>query len=322
MILRAQDCPPEAPTTRPRRDNVALLWEQQVGLESAANARWSMLGPMRFSVRHQTLYGYSVPVVLAPHLLRLSPRPENQIQTRSLVVWPEPVGLHQELDPYGNRITRAQFSQQPTQELRIESRFELETSPPGLTSEISEPLPWTRPLADDLSVYRSGDAGVDLAVIAFARAVAAEVGQQPVAFLNHLCRTIHARADKQIRTSGHAQAAAETLASWQGACRDLTVLFLAAARSMGMPARFCSGYQSAAETPDGQRYLHAWPEVFLPDVGWRGWDPTHGVVAGEGHVALCAAPDQAGTMPVVGGFYFAGSSVTSTLDFDLRITTA
>jgi hypothetical protein len=52
-----------------------------------------------------------------------------------------------------------------------------------------------------------------------------------------------------------------------------------------------------------------------------GWDPTHGVDAGEGHVALSAAPDQAGTMPVVGGFYFAGSSVASTLDFDLRITT-
>ena len=213
------------------------------------------------------------------------------------------------------------FSDQPTQELRIESRFELETSPPPLASELSERLPWTRLPADDLAVYRPGDAGVDPAVIAFARAVAAEVGQQPLAFLDHLCRTIHARADKQIRTSGDAQAAAETLASWQGACRDFTVLFLAAARSMGMPARFCSGYQSAADTPDGRRYLHAWPEVFVPGAGWRGWDPTHGVAAGEGHVALCAAPDQAETMPVVGGFYFAGSSVTSTLDFDLRITT-
>ena len=152
-------------------------------------------------------------------------------------------------------------------------------------------------------------------------AVAAEVGQQPVAFLDHLCRTIHARADKQVRTSGDAQAAGETLASWQGACRDFTVLFMESARSLGMPARFCSGYQAAADTPDGRRYLHAWPEVFVPGVGWRGWDPTHGVAAGEGHVALCAAPDQAGTMPVVGGFYFDGSSITSTLDFDLRITT-
>jgi transglutaminase-like putative cysteine protease len=276
---------------------------------------------VRFAVRHETLYRYSVPIVLAPHLLRLTPRSENQIGTRSLVVSPEPIELREENDAYGNCVARVTFSDQATGELRIESRFELETSPPQSAFEPSERLPWTQPLADDLAVYRPGDAGIDPAVSAFARAVAAEVGQQPVAFLDHLCRTIHARADKQIRTSGDAQAAAETLASWRGACRDFTVLFLAAARSMGMPARFCSGYQSAAETPDGRRYLHAWPEVFVPGAGWRGWDPTHGVAVGEGHVALCAAPDQAETMPVVGGFYFAGTSITSTLDFDLRITT-
>ena len=276
---------------------------------------------MRFAVRHETLYRYSVPVVLAPHTLRLTPRAESQIRTRSLVVWPEPVNLQETNDSYGNRVTRVKFSDQATAELRIDSRFELETSSPRLASEVSERLPWIQLAAEDLRVYRPGDASVDPAVVAFAWAVAAEVGHQPLAFLDHLCRTIHARADKQIRTSGDAQAAAETLASWQGACRDFTVLFLEAARSLGMPARFCSGYQAAADTPDGRRYLHAWPEVFIPGAGWRGWDPTHGVAAGEGHVALCAAPDQAETMPVVGGFYFTGTSITSTLDFDLRITT-
>jgi len=277
---------------------------------------------MRFAVRHETLYRYSVPVVLAPHLLRLTPRPGDQIRTRSLVVWPEPVDVREENDAYGNRVTQVQFSRQATQELRIESRFELETSPPRPAFEPSERLPWTPPSLDDLAVYRPGNASVDPAVIAFARTVAAEVEQQPLAFLDQLCRTIHARADKQIRTSGDAQAAAETLASWQGACRDFTVLFLAAARSLGMPARFCSGHRSPADTPDGRRYLHAWPEVFVPGAGWRGWDPTHGVAAGEGHVALCAAPNQAGTMPVVGGFTFDGASVSSTLDFDLRIATS
>jgi transglutaminase-like putative cysteine protease len=276
---------------------------------------------MRFAVRHQTLYRYSGPVVLAPHILRLTPRWEYPIRTRSLVVWPEPVDLQEENDSYGNRIARLTFSDLGTSELRVESRFELETSPPRMAFEPSEPLPWTGLLEDDLAVYRAGDAGVDPDVRAFARAVAAEAGQQPLAFLDHLCRTIHARADKQIRTSGNAQSAADTLAGWQGACRDFTVLFLAAARSLGMAARFCSGYQASADTPDGRRYLHAWPEVFVPGAGWRGWDPTHGVPAGEGHLALCAAPDQAGTMPVEGGFYFGGSSITSTLDFDLRITT-
>jgi transglutaminase-like putative cysteine protease len=276
---------------------------------------------MRFSVRHETLYRYSVPVVLAPHVLRLTPRAEYQFRTRTLVVRPEPVERREEQDAYGNHVARVTFSNQAVQELRIESQFELETLPARPVSEAPERLPWTQLPADDLAVYRPGDASVDPTVRAFAWALSAEVGHQPLAFLDHLCRTIHARSDKQIRTSGDAQAAADTLASWQGACRDFTVLFLAAARSLGMPARFCSGYQAAADTPDGRQYLHAWPEVFVPGAGWRGWDPTHGVSAGEGHVALCAAPDQAGTMPVEGGFYFAGSSITSTLDFDLHITT-
>lgn len=276
---------------------------------------------MRFVVRHETTYRYSVPVVLAPHVLRLTPRGENDLQARSLVVSPQPVALREERDEHGNTITRATFSSDATDVLRIESRFELVTSTPAAAFDASPSLPWARPSFDDLAPYRPANEAADAAVAAFARAGAAEVGHRAVPFLDHLCRTIHARADKRVRPSGDAQPAAQTLATWQGACRDLTVLFLAAARSQGLAARFCSGYQAAAQTPDGRHYLHAWPEVFIPGAGWRGWDPTHGIPVGEGHVALCAAPAQAGTMPVDGAFSFNGPTVTSTLDFDLRITT-
>jgi transglutaminase-like putative cysteine protease len=278
---------------------------------------------MRFSVRHETLYRYSVPVVLAPHTLRLTPRSEHQLRERALRVHPEPSELRDDTDDHGNLVTRVTFPDQSTRELRIESSFSVDTvTPLGARSPLGpEPLPWNGPVAAELAPYRSADAAVDPAVAAFARGIAAEVAQDPLAFLDALCTTMHARADKHVRPTGEAQPARETLETWRGACRDFTVLFLAAARSLGMPARFCSGYQAAAETPDGRRYLHAWPEVFVPGAGWRGWDPTHGIPVGAGHVALCAAPEQAGTMPVYGGFYFEGASVTSTLDFDLRITT-
>jgi transglutaminase-like putative cysteine protease len=236
---------------------------------------------MRFSVRHATTYRYSTPVALALHLLRLSPRATEGV-----------------LDAYGNTVTRVTFGSLPTSELHIESTFELETRPPlAPLVGASIPLPWPNP------------AVVDSGVIAFAQQLIAEVGNDPVAFLNHLCRSIDARADKHLRIEGDAQTP------------DYTVLFLAVARSQGMTARFVSGYQRSAETPDGRFYLHAWPEVFIPGTGWCGWDPTHGIPVGEGHVALCAAPEQAGTMPVVGGFTFNGPEVTSTLDFELRIDT-
>jgi len=277
---------------------------------------------MRFVVRHQTLYRYNVPVVLAPHVLRLTPRAtENRIWARSLLVRPDPVQLSEQQDSFGNAITRLAFPNAPTDELRIDSRLELDTlAPPLLGPETLPLLPWAAPASDGLAPYLPAVAA-DPGVASFARAVAAEAGDGAVPFLDHLCRTMHARSDRRIRHTGDAQTAAETLASWQGACRDLTVLFMAAARSLGMAARFCSGYQAAADTPTGQRYLHAWPEVFIPGSGWRGWDPTHGVRVGEGHVALCAAPEQAATMPVDGAYYF-GRSITATLDFEVTIATS
>jgi transglutaminase-like putative cysteine protease len=266
---------------------------------------------MRFSVRHTTIYRYSTPVALAPHVLRLSPRATEGVLGRSIVVSPQPVEQREELDADGNTLTHVAFAPTPTAELFIESTFALETRQPvAPLVGASAPLPWP-----------GTNAAVDPAVAAFARQVAAQAGNDPVAFLNRLCETMHARADKHVRPDGDAQSPTETLSTWRGACRDYTVLFLAAARSLGLVARFVSGYQSAAETPDGRRYLHAWPEVFIPGAGWHGWDPTHGIPVGDGHVALCAAPEQAGTMPVTGGFYFDGPSVTSTLDFDLRVDT-
>ena len=97
------------------------------------------------------------------------------------------------------------------------------------------------------------------------------------------------------------------------------MLFLEAARALGLPGRFVSGYQARPAVEDGRRHLHAWAEIFLPGAGWRGWDVTHGTRVTDGHVALCAAPAQAGTMPIEGGFSFAGSGVSSTLDYRIAI---
>jgi len=281
---------------------------------------------MRFVASHQTRYRYSVPVVLGSHVLRLNPRADHRLESRSLIVWPQPFALREEVDAFGNLVTRADFHAVPTRELAIDSRFELETSSPAAPSQSSLAplplLPWPPLPFGDLWPYGAGAAPVEPTVAEFARGVAQSAGYQPLAFLEALCKGIHARSDRHIRPTGDAQRAAETLSTWRGACRDLTVLYLAAVRSLGMAGRFCSGYQAAADTPDGQRYLHAWPEVFVPGVGWRGFDPTHGIAVGDGHVALCAAPEQAGTMPMVGGYSFVGATVTSTLEFSVSITTS
>lgn len=269
-----------------------------------------------WAIRHVTSYRYSVAVSLAPHLLRLTPRPDQvKITSRKLLISPNPEAISEELDGFGNACTYVQFASTPTTELRVESSFEAETI--ASTAVVTAPgLPWT--VAEgELAPFANAAQHPDVA--AFARSLAAAVDYQPMAFLERLTRELYARTDRQLRLDGSAQSPEHTLASAHGACRDLAVLFLAACRSLGMAGHFVSGYQGQEKTPDGCRHLHAWAEIWIPGRGFVGWDPTHGVPVGSGHVALAAAPDQSPTMPIEGGYYFSGPSLTSTLDYTIEM---
>jgi len=262
-----------------------------------------------FWITHESFYRYDVPVQLAPHLLRLTPRLESlRIVSQHLSVEPFPSLRNDELDAFGNTLTRVSFVGQ-TQLLHVSSQLELETfQPPLFHSQLA-------PLARGTSSPCHPD------VRAFAERLAAEVCDEPLAFLDHLTQTLFTRMRRDDRVSGDARLAHETLRLGVGACRDLTVLFLDASSALGLGGRFVSGYLAQPHTPEGPSHLHAWAEVFLPGLGHRAWDPMHGVRVGDGYVPLCAAPTQAATMPIDGGFFFAGSTVNSTLDYSLRIAT-
>ena len=93
----------------------------------------------------------------------------------------------------------------------------------------------------------------------------------------------------------------------RGACRDLVLLFMAVCRRFGLASRFVSGYQEG--DPDmEQRHLHAWAEVYIPGGGWRGYDPSHGLVVADRHIALAASYAPEGTAPVKGSFRGTGVS--------------
>lgn len=269
---------------------------------------------MLFHVRHQTLYHYSTPVALGPQIFRLLPRPDGvAARWRRLDVTPQPARLDDLTDAFGNLIARAEFFGSCA-EFGCVSEFSVETFLPA-PAPPQHPLPW--PIAPEFFAFSSGD--IAPSVRAFAEDLARRNFYDALAFLADLTRSLHERTDRQIRIEGYAQTPEETLASAHGACRDLTLLFIACARSQGFAARFVSGYQAASQTADGSRHLHAWAEVFLPGAGWRGYDPTHGVIVTDGHVALCAAPDQLGTMPIEGSYSFSGTILNSTLDYRVDI---
>lgn len=271
---------------------------------------------MKFSVRHVTTYRYSAPVRFGAHTLRLSPRPDAiDLTAHDITVSPAPVTQQPGTDAFDNPLTLLEFDA-AAPELRIESRFDGETrDPPPVCPSTLPPLPWPPGTGPDAFLRHAPEP--DATVRAFATDLAARCSWTAAHTLDLLNRTLFERTDRHIRQDGYAQTAADTLRTRKGACRDLTVLFIEAARSLGIPARFVSGYQARAESVDGQRHLHAWPEVFLPGAGWRGYDPTHGLPVTDGHVALSVAPDQGGTMPVEGGYY--GEAVSSTLNYEIEI---
>jgi len=272
---------------------------------------------VRFVVRHHSRYGYDVPVALGAHTLRLSPRDEwIRVQEHRVHVVPEPVERRASVDRFGNRSLELAF-RGTSRELRVDSDLVVDTRAPPVLAVSPPALPWA-PDRGELGEFL-GRASSDPAVRRFAATLAADVAGAPIAFLDHLSQTLFARFEHEVRTSGDALPGAATLATGRGACRDLTVLFIDACRSLGIPSRFASGYQASASWGAVRRDLHAWPEVALPGVGFRGWDPTHGARVGDDHVALCVAPEQAGTMPIQGGYTFEGPSLRSTLDFSLHI---
>jgi transglutaminase-like putative cysteine protease len=271
----------------------------------------------RWRIRHETAYRYDTQVAFAPHVLRLTPQGERvRCLSRSVHVSPSPVAMSDFSDAFGNSCTRIGFGPEQTSELIVESRVEVQTfARPRLDDSSLPQLPWYTQGHDELLAYRQAGDGPEVAALA-ERLARAPFGA-PLAFFELLNHTLYTTLDRQLRVEGHAQTPAETLRIGRGACRDLTVLFLAVCRHLGVAGRFVSGYQGQEASPDGKRHLHAWPELFLPGLGWLGWDPTHGVPVGPGHVALCAAPTQAGTMPIEGGFYFNGPTVTSTLGYSI-----
>ena len=118
------------------------------------------------------------------------------------------------------------------------------------------------------------------------------------------------------RAEGPPLAAGETLSAGEGACRDFAVLFCSACRSVGLAARFVSGYELEAARDPGRASMHAWAEVYLPGGGWRGFDPSQGLAVGLSHVAVAAARDPEMATPIAGSYR---GSEASTMETSIRM---
>jgi len=279
---------------------------------------------MHFTIRHHTQYRYSQPVRLSPHRLRFCPREDGaqRVIDYQLEISPPPQGRNEHIDLEGNRVTQVWFDTD-TDHLSIDLTMQVETLRTNPLNFILNPEAASLPIdhAHDIICARAYLERIeaDDAVTAFAAELSLATDRDTLRFVEQLTRALFADFKHIHRETGTPQSPATTLQTRQGACRDLTVLFVDCCRAEGLAARFASGYQKG-NLQSERRHLHAWPEVYLPGAGWRGFDPTHGEAIADTHITVAAAAHPRDTMPVSG--IFTGQGASSTLHYDLRIALA
>jgi len=274
---------------------------------------------IRVALQHRTTYRFDRHVNLSPHELRLRPAPHcrTPVLGYSLNVTPETYFLNWQQDPYGNWVARLVFTEPAaaldivvdlTADMTVTNPFDFFVEPyaehypfsyaPALAKELI-PFLETAPAGPRLTAW----------VERFRASIAP--GGKTVDMLVRLNQQLQSEIKYLVRMEPGVQSPEDTLAHGCGSCRDSGWLLVQIFRHLGLAARFASGYliQLVADVkpldgPAGPERdftdLHAWAEAYLPGAGWIGFDPTSGLLAGEGHLPLACTADPGNAAPVIG----------------------
>ena len=249
---------------------------------------------MRLRLRHATNYDYAEPARGAIQVLRLTPRNHaTQFVRRWRVEIDADCRLERDEDAYGN-ITHIFSIDGPIERMRILVDGEIDTSASaGVVRGSLERFPlsyWT----SETPLTAPGEG-----LREFASDLSAQEGGDPFAFLHRLNSAIFENFAFLPGATDTATRAEEVFQHRSGVCQDFAQVFLAAARQMGIPARYVSGYFLRTDT-DQQQAGHAWAEAHIAGIGWVGFDPAHGLCADERYIRLATGRDYLEAAPIRG----------------------
>lgn len=249
---------------------------------------------MRIVIQHRTHYTYTTPAKSIMQLLRLTPRNHDGQNVRH---WRIDLGSDGTLkageDPFGN-LTHMLALNGPISELEVTVEGEVETEDRhGVVRGTYERFP------TGLYMRETPLTEADAALKEFARDLTATKADQ-LERLHGLLLGINAAITFDTAPTTSATPAIEAFKLKRGVCQDLTHIFIACARHLGIPARYVGGYMLRTDGMNQQEAGHAWAEAEVEGLGWVGFDPANGISPTEYHVRVAVGLDYLGAAPIRG----------------------
>jgi transglutaminase-like putative cysteine protease len=282
------------------------------------------------TVRHVTIYRYSEPVRFGEHRMMFRPRESHDLRLvrTKLEILPPPSSLRWVHDVFDNSVAIVTFDEAAS-ELHFDSTVTLEhmaTALPDYSLETGAhryPFRYSDDERPDLvnalaRQYPHDDLGPWTA-----RFLRSSGSTTTMTLLHSMTRGIKEEFVYLRRSAKGVQSPGETLRCRSGSCRDFAVLMMEAARSLGLAARFVSGYIIIPEVnraaPAGGGATHGWMQAYLPGAGWVDFDPTNSVVGNRNLIRVAVAWDQRNALPLWGTF-IGPASLFRSMDVDVSVT--
>jgi transglutaminase-like putative cysteine protease len=265
---------------------------------------------MKLRIRHRTTYRYAEEVTFGPHRMMLRPREDHDVRIEDSILEISPAHeLRWMRDMNGNCVALIDFLA-PARELTIYSEIVLrhdESNPFDFkieTDALRYPFSYDEKTLQELGAFRQmvypGEADFLHKWLGCFWRKGESI--ETVALLQGLNAHIYANFRYRTRQEEGVQLPAETIRRGSGSCRDFATLLLEACRCWGLAARFVSGYLRSGAPADPGASTHAWAEVYLPGGGWRGFDPTTGLLTTSHYVPVAVSRHPENAMPISGSF--------------------
>lgn len=252
---------------------------------------------MRIRISHATSYQYATPPAAVTQTLRLTPHNhDGQHVLNWRIELSEDCLLHQHEDAFGN-ITHSFTAEGPFDALTVTVEGEVDTQDThGIIAGTVERFP------PSLYLRETALTEADGAIIDFAR-TARGGADDTLSTLHALLSALHNEMTFDAEPTQTGTTAAEAFKLRRGVCQDITHVFIAAARHLGIPARYVGGHFCRSDGVTAQDAGHAWAEANIDKLGWVGFDPTNGISTTDAHVRVAVGLDYLGAAPVRGTRY-------------------